>query len=123
MPRSSKTPLSINIINDTQTDLLKDINKFTLLFWFFLLGAASVYASTCTASPQGNLDRRFDQSFARQAQRECRSAGGSPKGNNNRPACDFRGDPPRNFNNRRFQVTVSDNGRNRNVNARWSCRR
>ncbi|KAF4421430.1 hypothetical protein CFRS1_v011443 [Colletotrichum fructicola] len=97
--------------------------KFTLLFWFFLLGAASVYASTCTASPQGNLDRRSEQTFARQAQRECRSAGGSPKGNNNRPACDFRGDPPRNFNNRRFQVTVSDNGRNRNVNARWSCRR
>ncbi|KAH0422719.1 hypothetical protein CcaCcLH18_12645 [Colletotrichum camelliae] len=96
--------------------------KLITIFWFFLLGAVSVYASTCTASPQGNLDRRFDQSFSRAAQRQCRAAGGSPKGNNNRPACDFRGDVPRNL-NRNFQVTVSDNGRNRNVNARWSCRR
>ncbi|KAI3546341.1 hypothetical protein CSPX01_04420, partial [Colletotrichum filicis] len=97
--------------------------NFNFLFWFFLLGATSVYASTCTVEPRSNFDSRFDSSFAKQAKQQCRSAGGNSKGGNSvRQVCDFRGDPPRSL-QRTSRIQVSSNGRSTNVNVRWNCRR
>ncbi|UQC88768.1 uncharacterized protein CLUP02_14293 [Colletotrichum lupini] len=90
--------------------------NFNILFWFFLLGATSVYASTCTVEPRSNFDSRFDSSFAKQAKQQCRSAGGNSKGGNSvRQVCDFRGDPPRSL-QRTSRIQVSSNGRSTNVN-------
>ncbi|OHE99888.1 hypothetical protein CORC01_04789, partial [Colletotrichum orchidophilum] len=95
--------------------------NFNLLFWFFLFGAVSVYAGTCTIQPQSNLDSRINSAFVKRAKDQCQSAGGSPKqGNSASVSCTFRGDAPNSF-QRTSNFRVNANGRNVDVRAKVNC--